>query len=799
MKFSVKWLREHLSFDHKLSELIDKLNQLGLEVENVIDPSKFLKKFIVAQIVKVKDHPNADKLSLCEVFNGIETIQIVCGAKNVKTGLKSVLAPIGSFLPKNDEGTSIKIKETNIRGETSCGMLCSEKELCLSDDGDAIMELNKDCIVGESFSNYVDEENIVIWISITPNRIDCAGINGIARDLAASGFGKFLRKNNKSINNNFDSSIIINNELKDSLCPQFYGRIIKNVSNKSSPGWMQQRFKSSGIKIISSLVDVTNFITFDYCRPLHVFDVDKIKGNLRIRLSKKGENFKGLDGVSYKLENDMIVICDDNGIISLAGIMGGLSTACDENTKNVFVESAYFDPTSIAISGRKLNITSDARYRFERGIDPLSTTFGLDLATKMIVKNCGGQIGSIVFDGGKKNSEIVIEINCSFINKKLGTNFHQDFVVDKLLKIGCKVSLKKKEMAVIPPSWRGDIKIKEDLVEEVARMFGYEKISDQPMTMNPISKRKTTSLMQNIKKKIGRLLVSKNFMELVTWSFVDQKWEKKINQNNIISIKNPISKELGCLRSSLYTNLLLAIKKNENRGFKSQRFFEIGPIFFGCEPGDQYLMACGILSGHKFSKNWLEQEREVDLFDAKGVLFSILTYLGFDESNLKITQESRVLLHPKKNGIIYLGNTEVASFGVFHPSTKKAFEIKENICGFEINLSIILNYIRKKNKSKPALNKIFYQSSTRDFSFVVNKDIFASTIVKVIKKVNKELIESVNIFDFYDGDELGKDKKAIAFEVVLRSNNKTLSENEIEEVSKTIVKNVNSFCGGTLR
>ncbi len=800
MKFSVKWLREHLEFDQDYKSLTKKLNELGLEVESMVNPLDKLKDFKVVEILNVKKHPNADKLNLCEVYYDSKKIQIVCGAKNARKGLKSVLAPIGTYLPENENGEFIKIKQSNIRGEESFGMLCSGKELCLSDESEGIIELNPDCIVGKSITNYIDEEEIVIEVSITPNRVDCAGVNGIARDLSAAGFGK-VKTNDFSINKEeFESKISIHNELKKTSCPQFYGRIIKDVSNGDSPEWIKKRFKSTDIKIISSLVDVTNFLTIDSCRPLHVFDLDKIHGDLRIRLSKKGETFKGLDGINYNLDDGMIVICDESGIISLAGILGGLSTACDDKTKNILIESAYFDPNSIAITGRKLNIMSDARYRFERGIDPLSTINGLNSATKMICENCRGKVGSIVFDGIQKNNEILIEIDISYINEYLGTELEQDFIIRKLSNLGCKVVINKNKLNVTPPSWRGDIKIKEDLIEEVARMYGYEKISEKPMQVKLLSRDTITSQSQSIRKKIARLLVSRDFMELITWSFVDKKWEEKINPGKKpILLNNPISEELGCLRSNLYINLLAAIKKNQNRGGKNLKCFEIGPVFYGSEPGEQSLAVLGIISGHKFSKDWLENEREVDIYDAKAILYNILEYLGFKGNNLKISQEKKPHLYPKKNGVIYIGNTEIASFGLIHPHVKNLFELKTNLAAFEINLSSLLNFVQTQKKTKKSLKKEIYQTSTRDFSFVVNKDIFASQIIESVKRSEKEIIKSINVFDSYEGKELGENKKAIALEVVLSSEKKTLSDSEIDKVTEIIISNVSKKCGGKLR
>ena len=800
MKFTINWLRDHLDFKHNLDDLVIKLNSIGLEVESYVNPFKDLNEFKIVEIIDYKKHPDADRLNVCNVTDGKGNFQIVCGANNVKSGLKSVLAPVGSFLPKNNANEKqIQIKQSKIRGVDSMGMLCSESELCLSDESSGIIDLPSSCEVGKPFSEYVDDEKIVVEIGITPNRVDCAGVIGIARDLHASGFGKFKLSKTKDIPIRFQADISVKNLLKNSDCPEFCLRKINNVKNPKSPNWLIKRFNSCDMKLISSLVDITNFYCIDSCRPLHVFDFDKITGNIVIRHSKSGEKFLGLDGEEYILDDGMIVICDDTGIISLAGILGGMSTSCDHNTKNILVESAYFKPESIASTGRKLNIVSEARYRFERGVDPLSTHKGLDLATNMINEICGGEVGSTISDGRYEEKIKEIEIDSLFIEKLLGQKFDLKFIEEKLQKIGCNVSSNEGFLKVSPPSWRGDISLPEDLVEEVARLYGYENIEDQEMPNFIKGERSITGKSQILRKKIGRFLVSRGLTEVITWSFVDEKYEKLMQANPILKISNPISEELSCLRSNLVTNLLLTIKSNIKRGYKKLNFFEIGPTFFGIGPGEQYTKICGIRYGKQNEKDWLGQSRDLDMYDAKSDFLGVLSVLHIREENLFVDQKVECYFHPKRSGSFYIGKNKVGSFGIIHPNILKEFGIKSTVSFFEIEFSSILNIFKNDRRSSKSYVKPLFQSSTRDFSFIVDKQVFASEIISAIKKSDNKIIKSIRIFDSYEGEEIGNNKKAIALEVLLQSEDKTLSDNEIEEVSKLIIKNVENKCNGKLR
>ena len=805
MKFTLKWLREYLDFNCSLDKLESSLTNLGLEVESINNPYQKLKDFKVCIVKKIQKHPNADKLKVCDVFDGKENLKIVCGAANVRENLLTVLAPVGTELPSIDGSESIKIKKSIIRDVQSHGMLCSENELGIGKNSQGIIELENEKLIGKSFSICLDEERVSIEIAITPNRPDCAGVMGVARDLYALGLGKMKASPKINFEKKTNKKIFLSNELKLKDCPQFYLRLVENVKNRMSSKDLQKRFEVCDIKIISSLVDITNFLSFDRCRPLHVFDYDKIQGKIVIRHSKSGEKFTGLDGIDYELSSEMIVICDDIGIISLAGVMGGERTACDLDTKNVLIESAYFSPERIAYTGRKLLIDSDARYRFERGIDPASTLDGLNVATDLIIKNCGGEIHSTVFDGEYKESKKIIKLNISEINSLIGIKFESEFIENKFKLLGCEVEKVNDEFIISPPSWRTDLLLKEDLIEEIARIYGYENIPNQSITFENILKRNVTNHSQKQKKIIRRSLVSYGLTELVTWSFVDEKYEKLFNKNKkLVKVSNPISSEMSCLRSSLAINLLLSIKKNFNRGFSNIGLFELGPIFYGDKPGQQNDCVMAMRTGEEISKNWLQEPRKSDIFDIKDDLFNILKLFNFSPNSLEVfDKEIPEYFHPKKSGTIKVGNKLVASFGSIHPSIIKKFDLDYEVACFEFYLTDALKIYKKRKVSKPVFLPSPYQSSIRDFSFILEKKALSSEIIKIISKVDRVLIKKVKVFDSFENfgksNVLAENKKALAVEVLIQSDEKTLTEKDIDELSERIIKSVEENSTARLR
>ena len=790
MKFTLGWLRDYLEFDLPVSELCERLTSIGLEVEDFFDPQKKYKNFVIAQIKEINSHPNADKLKLCKVFDGKKELEIVCGASNVKKNMFVALAKEGAII-KPGEKNQFQIQKNKIRGIESNGMLCSEEELGLSESSDGIMELDGSCNVGENFGNYLNEEELFIDISLTPNRADCASVYGIARDLNASGLGKLKQKIIPNIKPDFETKLDLENRLKDSGCPQFSVRLIKDVENINSSNFIVKRFKNSDLKVISALVDTTNFINIDYCRPLHVFDYDKIEGKIVIRYSKKGEKFFGLDDCEYTLDDGMIVICDDKKIISLAGVLGGKETACDEKTKNVLIESAFFNPDDIAFAGRKLNIISDARYRFERGIDPDSVIPGLELATEMILKTCGGKSGTIVSDGIFKSEPNRINVDIINFAEILGISIDKKFIIEKLKMLGCSVESKNQSLVVLPPTWRSDIKIKEDLIEEIARLYGYEKIPSKEMEISKNLGR-TTNEIQKIRKKIRTLLVSRNITEIISWSFANEKIEKLLSaRSDIIKIQNPISTELSCLRSNLVGNLLTVIKNNTKKYSKNISIFELGPIFTGCKPGEQKDFVSVIRSGNSYQKNWLEKNKSFDLFDIKADFNAVLKVFGFNSSQISFSKQSKDFYHPGKSGSILIGKESIGFFGEIHPEVLDFFSIKEKTVAFEINLTKMMNYHKPKNISKKEIKVSQYQSSSRDFSFEIKQEIFASDLISTIRKIDKELIKEVLVFDNYDGDNIKSGYRAIALSVTIQSDHKTLKDDEINDISEKIVNQIN--------
>ena len=798
MKFTVGWLKDYLEFDNSVEDLCKKLTDIGLEVEKVLDPSKSLKNFKIAKILKKIPHPNADKLSLCEVFDGSENLQIVCGADNARENLITVLAPIGTVI-FSGEKNQFKIGKSKIRGEESNGMLCSEEELGLSESSEGIIELDENHKIGDKYSQYINDEDIIIEVAITPNRVDCAGVYGIARDLFAADFGKLKKKKIPKIESKFNTEIKLVNKLKNSDCPNFSIRLIKNVENKNSSANLIKRFEKTGLKVISPLVDVTNFITIDFCRPLHVFDYDKIQGNLVIRHSKKGEKFIGLDDEKYELDEDMVVICDDSGVISLAGILGGKKTACDDKTKNVLIESAYFSPASIIKSGRKLNIQSDARYRFERGIDPDSVDDGIECATDMILKNCGGKPGSIVTDSQKINENKTIKVEKEFFERVLGIEISNKFICDKLNKIGCNFN-GNKDLEVTPPSWRSDIKIKEDLVEEIARLYGLEKIPSISFDLQNNANKKKISDVQVLRNKIKKLLVSRNIFEIITWSFTDEKTQKLFGETeNFLKITNPLSSELSCMRSNLLPNIISAIKKNINKNFDNFSFFELGPVFLGKEQNEQFDNICVVRSGKINEKSWIGNERNFDFFDIKADLSSVLNCLDMNIENFDILRQSKPYYHPGKSGSLLISDQIVGFFGEVSPIILNSFDMKNKLVAFELNLTTLLKFYKKKEKSKNPLITSQYQASKRDFSFELDKDIFSLEIIKLIKNTNHKLIKNVKVFDSYEGEKINEKKKAVGFEVTIQSNEKTLTDNEINKISDDIISKVTKKYNAKLR
>jgi|TARA_B110000305_G_scaffold63810_1_gene71010 phenylalanyl-tRNA synthetase beta chain len=796
MKFTLSWLKTYLDTDVDLFTISETLTAIGLEVEEVIDPTEGLKPFVIAKIEKTEQHPNADKLRVCTVNNGNEIIQVVCGAPNAKAGLIGAFAPSGCTIPTN----GLKLKPSNIRGVDSNGMMCSERELGLGDDHDGIIELPSDAPIGASFADYANLNDPTIEIAITPNHQDALGVYGIARDLAAAGIGTLIKPDISKISGNFKSPITINIEDKNA-CPVFAGRYIRGVKNGPSPEWMQRRLISLGMKPISALVDITNFMTHDYGRPLHVFDADNIAGNLKVRLSKSGEKLLALDEKEYVFDDQVCVISDNKAINSIGGVMGGAGSGTYDETKNVFLECAWFDPIGTAMTGRKLGIESDARYRFERGVDPSTVLDGIEIATRLILDMCGGQPSEVEVSGKVPVISKTIIMRPERVKELGGINISKAEVIDILKRLGFKVTDNDKTLEVTSPSWRCDIDREPDLVEEVLRIYGYNKIVGEPL---PASSRDIVAGLSPMQKRIRmakRRAAVCGLREVITWSFISSSQAMLFaDPKPELILDNPVSSDLNSMRPNLLPNLITAAGRNSDRGIKSVALFEAGNQFYSDKIDGQNFVIAGIRRGQKNERHWQKNSEDINVYDAKADAISILNAIGVKADNAQVVAEAPAWYHPGRSGVIRLGPKNImAYFGEIHPNILKKLDVKGPLVGFEIMLGNIPLPRSKVGNSRGPLKSSDFQSVERDFAFVVSKDLAAEQLVKVISSVDKKLIDSVNVFDVYEGAGIDDGKKSIAVNVRLQPFNKTMTDDEIEEFRQDVISIVIKKTGGTLR
>ena len=801
MKFTIGWLKEHLDTKFKDREIIEKLTDVGLEVESFEKVSSDLDNFKVAKIINAEQHPNADKLKVCDVDIGEQdTVKVVCGAPNAKKDLLTVYAGPGSVIPKNN----IKLTVSKIRGVTSYGMLCSESELNLSDESDGITELKSNKYsdkVGKIFFKNNTEK--VIDLSITPNRPDCLGVRGVARDLAAAGVGKLKHTLNINIKNNGAQKIKVSiTKEKNQGCTIFGSCLIKDVANKESPKWLKDKIESLGQKPISAIVDITNYVMLDLNRPLHAYDADKIDKEIIVRNSVKDETFEALDNKEYKLDNDMCVISDKSGVLGLGGIIGGTRSGTELNTKNILLESAFFLPRSIRKTSKLLNIDTDAKFRFERGIDPQSIELGLKKASKLITEICGGKVSKFDVQKIKKDKKNKIKFKISLFERIAGFKVKDKEIIKILIDLGFEVSKKKLELELKIPSWRPDITQPIDIVEEIVRIKGFNNIR----TLEPDKTRfkATLNKQQKLFHFLQRSVASKGYFETVTWSFTDSKLNNLFKENyKEIKIVNPISSDLDVLRNSIFSNLTSYLKKNLDRGFKDVSLFEIGPIFKDNKPGEQLTVIGAIKSGKISRLNWNEENRSVDLFDAKKDVIQTLVEAGYDRQNLFVREKSPSYYHPGKSGSVYLDKDDidpVAYFGEIHPNIIKKIDIKtEALVGFEIYLDYLKDKKIKLKDLKSQFKFSDYQKSDRDFAFVVDKHFKAQDLIDIISSIDESLIKSVKIFDVYEGENIPKDKKSIALNVTIQSSEKTLEESDLEKINKLIISIVETKSGAKIR
>ncbi|MCH7936396.1 MAG: phenylalanine--tRNA ligase subunit beta [Proteobacteria bacterium] len=800
MKFTFGWLKEHLDTKATLDEVVEKLTMIGLEVDQVHDRAKDLDGFVAARVVEAKKHPDADKLTVCRVDNGTETFEVVCGAPNARTGLIGVFAGSGSYIP----GTGITLKPTEIRGVVSNGMLLSEKEVNLGDDHDGIIELPDDTPLGSPVAAALGLADPVIEIEITPNRGDCLGVRGIARDLAATGVGTLKPLDRDPVPGTFESPIKVHLDFDkgtEDACPYFVGRFIRGVKDGESPKWLKDKLTAIGLRPISALVDITNLMTMDLGRPLHVFDAAKVEGDIHVRLSKKGEKLLALDGKEYALDGGMTVIADDEKAEALGGVIGGEESGCTEGTVDIFVESAFFDPVRTAMTGRKLNILSDARYRFERGVDPAFLVDGMEIATRLVMDLCGGEPSELVIAGSEPKWRQSITLRSERIENLGGVKVAKKKIADILSGLGFEAKGSKNGLNVSVPSWRSDIVGEACLVEEVIRIFGYDNIPAIPMDNNGGLPHPALSPDQRRRAMARRLLAGRGLVEAVTYSFLGGAAAALFGGGGeSLKLINPISADLDVMRPSLLPNLIAAAARNAARGTADVRLFEIGPIFSGVKPDEQAIAAAGIRSGSSGARNWAEKPRPVDVFDAKGDVLVVLGGLGVAVEKAEIAPEAPDWYHPGHSGVVRLGpKTVLAHFGEIHPRVLRDMDADSPMAGFEIIFDNLPKLKEKKSRARPHLELPQFHAVERDFAFVVDSGVTAAQVINAAEKADKKLIAQVSLFDVFEGGNLGEGKKSLAVNVVLQPVEKTLTDAEIDAIAEKVVANVTKATGGVLR
>jgi phenylalanyl-tRNA synthetase beta chain len=804
MKFTLAWLKEHLDTDHPLGELADKLTMIGLEVERIEDKAKLFAPFTVARVVEAKQHPNADRLRVCMVDTGAgDPVQVVCGAPNARTGMKSVFAPPGAFIP----GKNITLGIGKIRDVESRGMLVSEFELQISDNHEGIIDLPDDAPVGEPYAKYSGLDDPVLEINLTPNRADATGVHGIARDLAAADMGKFKDPGIKPVKGEFPCPVKVTLDFgaTPSLCPGFALRLVRGVKNGPSPDWLQKRLIAIGLRPINALVDITNFMTYDRGRPLHVFDAAKVHGNLTVRRARAGETLLTLDGKTYTLNDSICVIADDQGVESLAGIMGGEASGCSEATVDVLIESALWEPLNIAQTGRKLGINSDARYRFERGVDPAFMVPGLELATRMVMDLTGGTPSELTVAGSAEAPERIVDFPLTELERLAGIDVSLTEMRRVLERLGFFVAGQGERVKIAVPSWRPDVQGKADIVEEVVRIVGVDRVPLTPFPRGAAQRKPVLTSIQVRTRKSKRALAARNLTEAVTWSFIAKTQAELFGGGKPeLTLANPIAADLSDMRPSLIPGLVAAAQKNADRGFPDAGLFEVGQIFRGDQPADQFTAAAGVRRAlakpSGIGRHWQKYDGEVDAFDAKADALTVLTASGAAPQALQVVPGGPAWFHPGRCGTIQIGPQNVLGyFGELHPSALEALDAKGPLVGFEVILERIPEPKAKPTRAKSALELSAFQPVERDFAFVVERNVKAADIVRAAQSADRKLVSGVTVFDVYEGTGIEPGKKSIAIAVTLQPRDKTMTDAEIEALAAKIVGEVGKRTGGVLR
>jgi len=801
VKFTLSWLKEHLDTDESVEKLADKLTMIGLEVESIEDKAKLLAPFTIARVISAEQHPNADRLRVCMVDtgNGAAPVQVVCGAPNARAGLISVFSPPGTFIP----GKNITLGIGTIRGVESRGMLCSAAELQISEDHDGIMELPADAPIGRGYVEWAALGDPIFEINLTPNRQDCTGVHGIARDLSAADMGKFKDPGIKQVKGEFPCPVKVTVE-DENLCPGFALRLVRGVKNGSSPEWLQKRLTSIGLRPINALVDITNFMTYDRARPLHVFDAKKVRGNLVVRRARDGETLLALDGRTYTLDSGVCVIADNHGVESLAGIMGGEASGCDENTTDVLIESALWSEINIAQSGRKLGINSDARYRFERGVDPAFIVPGLEMATRMVMELCGGTPSENVVVGNAHGDDRIIDFPLAEVKRLAGIEVPLPEVRSILTRLGFMMAGSGPVMKIAIPSWRTDVHGKADIVEEIVRIVGVDKVPMTPFERGEEPRKPVLTPIQLRTRRAKRALASRGMVEAVTWSFISKAAAELFGGGKAeLALANPIASDLSDMRPSLLPGLIASAQANGDRGFADVALFEVGQIFKGDRPEDQFVAASGIRHGYASAKgmgrHW-SGSATADAFDAKADALAVLAAAGAPMQALQIVPGGASWLHPGRSGTIQIGPQNILGyFGELHPRALEALRADGPLMAFEVVLDRIPASKQKPTRAKPPLELSAFQPVSRDFAFIVDRTVKAGDMVRAAQGVDKKLITDVTVFDVYEGKGIDDGKKSIAIAVTLQPREKTMTDEEIDAVGARIVAEVTRKTGGTLR
>lgn len=793
MRFTLSWLKHFLDTDKSLEQITDTLTAIGLEVEAVVDRRQELSQFEVAYIISVNQHPNADKLKLCKVQTKSEILDIVCGAPNARAGIKVVLAKVGMCIPRDN----FKLKTSNIRGEQSQGMMCSESELLIGSDADGIIELNQDAVIGESFIKHYGLDDPVIDIAITPNRADALGVYGVARDLAAAGIGmlKLLEIPTITSSINSDFTIDVQNQ---QASPLFFVREIRDVKNQRSPNWLKMLLQNIGIKSVSAIVDITNYICISFGQPIHVYDASKLSGKLIVKPLNTSITFTALDDKNYNLKQGDLVICDqDDNIHCLAGIIGSKISSCDDDTSSIILEAAYFNPKYIAKTGRRLQINTDARYRFERNVDNVFTLSALNIATNMILSVCSGHTSDVISDGNIQAQKRTLSFNIDFINKFAGFKIQNSVILSILETLGFQSNVTDNMLHILIPSWRSDVSIKEDIVEEILRIYGYDKLP-----MHPLPNTEITKIIPSKEKRvldIKRLLAVKGYHEVVTWSFMDSDLAKSFAlHNETLKVLNPINDDLDYMRPSIIPNLLKLIAKNQIRSTNDIAFFEIGPVFIATNPEDELLQISAVRTGNNMPKNCHETQRSIDVFDIKADVDAILAYIGLSIDQCAIIENKLSYYHPGRSAQINLGKNIIGHMGQIHPKLLKQLGIDSEVLAFEINCSKLPEPKQKFGK-RSEYNPSDFQSNIRDFSFIIDINQNIGPILSYIKNLNKKLIKSVELFDIYQGNQLADNQQSILISVKIQSNEDTLTDTELHALSQSVISGIEQKFSGKLR